>query len=178
MDGIAEAALAALLTRILSELTGTLAGGFSLDLAPAPAAAPPPAGAGTVPPAPPALAPLFQQAAAATGLSPALLQAVALTESGDNPAAVSDKGAIGLMQLMPATARALGVDPYNPAANVLGGARYLAGLLQQFGGSLPLALAAYNAGPGAVEAAGGIPPFPETEHYVTAVLDRYRALTS
>jgi soluble lytic murein transglycosylase-like protein len=114
-------------------------------------------------------------AAAATGLSPALLTAVASVESGLNPNAVSSAGAIGLMQLMPATAEALGVNPDNTWQNALGGAEYLKTLLNQFGHNLSLALAAYNAGPGAVEAYGGIPPYAQTEQYVKEVLARYQA---
>ncbi|MCY0899163.1 MAG: lytic transglycosylase domain-containing protein [Firmicutes bacterium] len=114
-------------------------------------------------------------AAAATGLSPALLTAVASVESGLNPNAVSAAGAIGLMQLMPTTAEALGVNPDNTWQNALGGAEYLKTLLNQFGHNLSLALAAYNAGPGAVEAYGGIPPYAQTEQYVKEVLAQYQA---
>ncbi|MBX5467173.1 MAG: lytic transglycosylase domain-containing protein [Firmicutes bacterium] len=124
------------------------------------------------------LQPDFAAAAAVTGLSPLLLEAVAKVESDFNPAAESAAGAIGVMQLMPATAAELGVDPYNPAANILGGARYLAELLNHFHGNLELALAAYNAGPAAVAHYGGIPPYPETEAYVRRVLDAFRRLQS
>ena len=122
----------------------------------------------------------FQQAIAAaaqaTGLDPRLLAAVAEQESGGDPSAVSPVGAEGLMQLMPGTAQALGVqDPFNPTENAIGGATYLKEMLQQFQGSLPLALAAYNAGPGAVQEYGGIPPYPETEAYVRGVLSSYQA---
>jgi soluble lytic murein transglycosylase-like protein len=92
-------------------------------------------------------------------------------ESGWNPAARSHKGALGLAQLMPATARALGVDPRNPEANLEGGARYLAMQYRKFG-TWQLALAAYNAGPGAVEKHGGVPPFRETRDYVRIILGR------
>lgn len=119
-------------------------------------------------PGAPALEAAFSAAAQATGLSPALLKAVAQQESGFQPGAVSSAGAIGVMQLMPGTAAELGVDPYNAAENIMGGARYLAALLHQFG-SLPLALAAYNAGPGAVEAYRGIPPYQETQRYVASI---------
>ncbi len=108
---------------------------------------------------------LFEAAAAKYGVPANVLAAVAKVESGDNPSAVSGAGAEGLMQIMPATAAALGVDPLDPAQAVDGAARILAGDLQQFG-SLPLALAAYNAGPGAVQRYGGIPPYAETEAYV------------
>lgn len=90
-------------------------------------------------------------------------------ESGWNPRAISHKGAIGLTQLMPETAQILGVDPYNPEQNIYGGARYLAQQYQTFR-NWRLALAAYNAGPGAVKKYGGIPPFSETRDYVTAIL--------
>ncbi len=119
----------------------------------------------------------IQNAAAQTGLSPALLKAVATVESGLDPSAVSSAGAIGLMQLMPETAQSLGVNAANPAQNALGGAEYLKNLLNQFGHNLSLALAAYNAGPGAVAQYGGIPPYPQTQHYVADVLSAYKANT-
>lgn len=114
----------------------------------------------------------IQQAASAQQLPPALLRAVIQQESGYNPRAVSSAGAMGLMQLMPATARALGVaDPFDPTQNINGGARYLRQLLDRFGGDERLALAAYNAGPGAVNRYGGVPPFAETQRYVARVLE-------
>lgn len=106
-----------------------------------------------------------------------LLRALVAAESGDNPLAKSNVGAIGLTQLMPGTAKELGVNPNDPKANLEGGARYLAQLLQRFH-SIPLALAAYNAGPGAVEKYHGIPPYPETQAYVHRVLGLYRQLTA
>jgi len=113
-------------------------------------------------------------AARATGLPAALIDAVIRTESGYRVQAVSRAGAQGLMQLMPGTAREVGVrDPFDPAQNVLGGARYLRRMYDRFR-SLRLAVAAYNAGPGAVERHGGIPPFEETRRYVKTVLDRYQ----
>ncbi|WP_231968010.1 lytic transglycosylase domain-containing protein [Thermanaeromonas toyohensis] len=119
---------------------------------------------------PPGLRPIFEAAARETGLPVALLEAVAEAESGFNPRAVSPAGAAGLMQLMPSTARALGVtDVFDPWQNVLAGARYLRGLLDRFG-SLELALAAYNAGPGAVEKWGGVPRYRETRSYVSKIL--------
>ncbi|MFT7057977.1 MAG: soluble lytic murein transglycosylase-like protein [Pseudorhodobacter sp.] len=90
-------------------------------------------------------------------------------ESGWNPSAVSSAGAIGLAQLMPATARTLGVDPHDPRQNLEGGARFLRAMYDKFG-SWRLALAAYNAGPGAVEKHAGIPPFKETKNYVKVIL--------
>lgn len=114
--------------------------------------------------------PLLEPIASKYGLEPRLLRAVLQAESGGDPRTVSPKGAIGLMQLMPATAKAMGVeDPFDPAQNLEGGARYLRFLLDTFG-ELELALAAYNAGPGAIRRYGGIPPYPETQHYVRRVL--------
>lgn len=110
-------------------------------------------------------------AAKETGLDPGLILAVAIQESAGNPAAVSSRGARGLMQLMPGTARELGVrDPHDPDESLRGGARYLARMLERFSGRVDLALAAYNAGPGAVERAGDrVPKFAETERYVAKV---------
>lgn len=114
----------------------------------------------------------IHRTSASLGLSPALLEAVAWRESRFNPAAVSPKGARGTMQLMPATARELGVDPNDPEQNIVGGGRYLRRMLHRYGGDLRLALAAYNAGPGAVDRHGGVPPYPETRAYVAAILGR------
>jgi soluble lytic murein transglycosylase-like protein len=115
-------------------------------------------------------------AAADTGLPAGLLHAVIKAESNYNADAVSHKGAVGLMQLMPDTARRFGVvDARDPSANVLGGARYLKTLLAMFNADLPLALAAYNAGPGAVLRSGrAVPPYTETQRYVPRVLELYR----
>ena len=114
----------------------------------------------------------IHRTSASLGLSPALLEAVAWRESRFNPAAVSPKGALGTMQLMPATARELGVDPDDPEQNIAGGGLYLRRMLHRYGGDLRLALAAYNAGPGAVDRHGGVPPYPETRAYVAAILGR------
>jgi len=125
------------------------------------------------------LAPLVAAAAKTHGLPEALLQAVIEVESNFNAGAVSPKGALGLMQLMPQTARELGVaDARDPAANIDGGARYLKELLARFGNDLALALAAYNAGPAAVQRSGAIPQFSETQRYVPRVLVRYHSIQS
>jgi cell wall-associated NlpC family hydrolase len=111
---------------------------------------------------------LFAQNESRYQLPSGLLAAVAQTESGGNIAAVSPAGAQGLMQLMPSTAQGLGVNPWDPAQAVQGAAQLLSGYLSRFG-SVPLALAAYNAGPGAVEQYGGVPPFTETQNYVAKI---------
>jgi soluble lytic murein transglycosylase-like protein len=120
------------------------------------------------------------EAARSNQVEAALLHAVIAVESNYNPRAVSRKGALGLMQLMPATARSMGViDPMNASQNIRGGAKYLRQLLDQFANNKSLALAAYNAGPAAVLSHGGkIPPIPETRIYVPAVLQRYARITS
>ena len=115
------------------------------------------------------------QAATAAGISPTLLAALVWQESRWNPSAVSVKGAQGLTQLMPATARELGVDPRDPVANLHGGARYLRSMLDSFDGDVERALAAYNAGPGRVRRARGIPRIKETQDYVRSILNRVGA---
>jgi soluble lytic murein transglycosylase-like protein len=121
----------------------------------------------------------IDSAARENGLDPDLLSSVIQQESGFDPNATSAAGAQGLMQLMPATAESLGVtDPYDPVQSIDAGARYLRGDLESTGGSVPLALAAYNAGVGAVHEYGGVPPYQETQSYVQEVLDRYRRLSN
>lgn len=119
---------------------------------------------------------LARAAAERYGLDPALVLAVVHVESGGEARAQSPKGAQGLMQLMPKTAAELGVtDRLDPAANLDGGSRYLDALLRKYRGDLRKALAAYNAGPGAVARHGGVPPYRETQEYVRRVLRRYTA---
>ena len=107
------------------------------------------------------------------GLPSGIVDAVIYQESRGRMNAVSTKGALGLMQLMPGTAAQLGVNPYDADQNIRGGARYLRQQIDRFG-SIPLALAAYNAGPGAVLRYGGIPPYRETQNYVATILGRWR----
>ena len=122
---------------------------------------------------------LVQQNADIWQVDPALIKSVIANESSFNANATSPVGAQGLMQLMPETAASLGVkNPYDPAQNVAGGTRYLRGLLDRFNGDTRLAVAAYNAGPGAVEKYGDVPPYAETQSYVKNVLgslDQYRS---
>jgi soluble lytic murein transglycosylase-like protein len=122
---------------------------------------------------------IIENAALSAAVEPNLLRAVIVVESGFNSRAVSKRGAVGLMQLMPATASRFGVsNPYDPKQNVHAGARYLKFLMNRFGQNVRLALAAYNAGEDAVERNGGqVPPFTETMAYVPRVLKIYRMLS-
>jgi soluble lytic murein transglycosylase-like protein len=140
----------------------------------APTAAPASAPAGATP-----YAAEIQAAASRHGIDPALLTGLIRQESNFNPRAQSGAGARGLTQLMPATAAGLGVtDPFDPAQAIEGGAKYLRQMLDKFGGDPAQALAAYNAGPGAVARFGGIPPYAETQNYVRKVqayVEQYRS---
>jgi hypothetical protein len=114
---------------------------------------------------------IFQKAASTYGVDENLLKAIAKAESDFDPNATSKSGAMGIMQLMPATAKGLGVsDAYDPEQNIMGGAKYIASLLKKYDGNVSYALAAYNAGSGNVDKYGGIPPFEETQNYVTKIL--------
>ena len=116
---------------------------------------------------------MVQEAADRHQIDPALVHAMIEQESAWNPNAVSKKGALGLMQLMPGTAAELGVtDPFDPGQNIDGGVRYLRTLLERFRGDLDKTLAAYNAGGGSVDRAGGVPNYPETRAYVQKITDR------
>ena len=122
-----------------------------------------------------AIEPVISLAASRAGISSDLVRAVILQESAFDPCAVSSKGALGLMQLMPATARELGVsNPFDPKQNVEAGAGLLRQLIDRYGGDLSLALSAYNAGPSRVDRAGGVPNITETTNYVRRVLDNLR----
>ena len=117
---------------------------------------------------------LINKHANKNNLDPSLVKAVVQAESNYNPNAVSPVGAQGLMQLMPSTAKNLGVnDSFNPEQNIAGGTTYLRNMIDRFG-SVPLALAAYNAGPGAVEKYGGVPPYKETQNYVNKIMNNVK----
>jgi soluble lytic murein transglycosylase-like protein len=128
---------------------------------------------GSVPP--PTPLELADAAADRYGLPRELIRSVMAAESGFQPLAISPKGAIGLMQLMPGTAQVLGADPHDPAQNVDAGARYLRDLLEKYNYGLRHALAAYNAGPGAVDKYNGVPPYRETINYIGRIEKRLKA---
>lgn len=116
---------------------------------------------------------MIEAAARRYGVDSDLVKAIATAESNMNQNARSYVGAIGVMQLMPETAESLGVDPYDEKQNIEGGARYIRQMLDKFNGNLQKAIAAYNAGPGAVQKYGGVPPYSETQNYVGRVMDFY-----
>lgn len=138
-------------------------------------------GAGYLPYAPHALNPaqidgLVTSAARSTQLPAGLIRAVLMSESAGNPSAVSNAGAEGLMQVMPGTAAGCGIsNPFDPQQNVACGSSYLRGLLLRYHGDVTKAVAAYNAGPGAVDKYGGVPPYAETQAYVARVIAAYRS---
>lgn len=147
------------------------AGAWMMPFDPAPAAAASPAEPACDPIADAVVSPLIESAAKSQQVEAKLLRAVIEQESAFRPCAVSSKGALGLMQLMPATAQQLDVrDPFDPRASIEGGAKFLKQLLGRYQGDLPQALGAYNAGPGVVDQAGGIPDIPETRNYVDSIL--------
>lgn len=117
---------------------------------------------------------IVKDASGKYGVDEDLIRAVIRQESGFNPNAESCCGAMGMMQLMPETAKDLGVsNAWDPRENIMGGVKYLKSLLDRFDGNMTKALAGYNAGPGAVEKHGGVPPFPETQNYVSSILGMY-----
>jgi soluble lytic murein transglycosylase-like protein len=164
--------------QVLPAPAAPAAGSFASTLARASASRAPDAG-GPESPDWRAYRPLVDAAARRYDVPAALIDAVIQQESGFDPNATSAAGAQGLMQLMPATAAGLGAtDAYDPAQNIAAGAHYLREQLDTFGGNVSLALAAYNAGAGAVQRYGGIPPYPQTQAYVPAVLAHYRQFQS
>jgi soluble lytic murein transglycosylase-like protein len=155
-----------------TEMDGSLVVRFEQEEYAPPETSVPAAPSPTVKPA--GMAELVDNAARKYGLPPAFVRAVVAVESGYHGDAVSPKGAIGLMQLMPATARELGADPKIPEQNVDAGTRYLRDLLLKYDNHAYHALAAYNAGPGAVEKYHGVPPYRETQNYILNVLRNWR----
>jgi len=156
----------------VTEMPASSIAGFEVEDYVAPPAAPvPPPVDSVLPTADPRI--LLRDAAVRTGLPPALVESVARVESSLRSDAVSPKGAIGVMQLMPATAKTLAADPHDPAENINAGARLLRELLLKYDGDVVKALSAYNAGSGAVDRYHGMPPFAETQDYVDKVIRTY-----
>lgn len=140
-------------------------GGNTVAIAPPPSDCPPISAA--------AVKPIIDREATRHKLDVRLIQAVIETESAYSPCAVSPVGAMGLMQLMPGTAEGLQVsDPFDPSQNITAGTQYLKQMMERYGGDISKALAAYNAGPGRVDAAGGIPSIPETQEYVRKIMGK------
>jgi len=157
------------------EVPATLVAGFEQEEIVAVAPAPPIA---EVPeakiPAPQSPKEMLREAALRSGLPPEFVQSVALVESGMRSDAISPKGAIGVMQLMPGTAKIMGADPHDTVQNIDAGTRLLRELLVKYNGDVVKALAAYNAGEGAVDRYQGVPPYNETRWYVKKVIDAYQ----
>lgn len=170
-------ALVGRLRALTIELTKELLAGIEIDWQEVEVDGPMPDWASRLPARGQYWAPAINGAASQVGIDPRLFAALVWAESSFHPGAVSHVGAMGLAQLMPGTAAGLGVDPTHPLQNLAGGARYLAQQYATFG-SIDLALAAYNAGPGAVHRYGGIPPYAETQYYVLAVLTYYQRLVA
>lgn len=144
-------------------------GKMSSEATAAPTKKPPPPSRSTL------LSPVIKRAAAQYHVDPALVHAIIFAESGYNPTAVSKRGAMGLMQLMPGTAKAMGVkNCFDPEHNIYGGVKYFKKLFNQFDGDVKLALAAYNAGSRKVRQFNGVPPFRATENYIQKVLKYYK----
>ena len=157
----------------VTELPATVVALFEIEeYTPPPAVVPPPT---AVPEPVKDAATLVREAARRSGLPPALVESVARVESNFRPDAVSPKGALGVMQLMPATARELAADPRDMGQNIDAGARLLRELLIKYDGNVVKALSAYNAGSGAVDRYRGMPPFAETRDYVDKVIRAYLA---
>lgn len=174
MSALAAVARSAEIQELISRMQGgapAAGSGFDQQLAAAQTQPVSSAATAASPGAPTPFAAEIDAAASRHGLDPALLRGLIRAESNFNPNAGSPAGAQGLTQLMPGTARSLGVtNPFDPAQAIEGGARYLRQQLDRFGGDERLALAAYNAGPGAVQRFGGVPPYAETQTYVERVL--------
>ena len=156
----------------VTEFPATAVSGFESDDSVPPPAAPVPPKVEAPLPAADSLT-LLREAALRTGLPAALVESVARVESGLRPDAVSSKGALGIMQLMPETAKAFDADPHDPAQNIDAGARLLRDLLIKYDGDVVKALSAYNAGAGAVDRYHGMPPYAETQNYVDKVIRTY-----
>lgn len=156
-----------------TEMAAALVTGYEQELEPPALPAPEPVATPVT--APPSPHELVDAAAKHNGLPPKFVHSVVRAESGYKTEAVSPKGAIGLMQLMPGTAQAYNADPHDPAQNVEAGAAYLRELLIKYNGDTQRALAAYNAGPGAVDKYNGVPPYAETQTYIERVLRNYKA---
>jgi len=151
---------------------------FQIDL-PSPAPFPDPGSLACAPLSDSEVTSLVGAVSGREGIEPDLIRSVIRIESSFRPCAVSPKGALGLMQLMPATASALNVEnPFDPYENVMGGGHFLKSLLERYGGDMAVALSAYNAGPGSVERAGGIPRIPETVNYLKQILPALASASS